>query len=157
VRIRAHRLLLIAAVASLAAASPARSQTVLWEPTNGPEGGYIYSMTSNDQGHIFASAGTGCMFRSVNGGASWDAINNHDQADSFGPQDVWYNPATKTLLASNGCRIYRSTDEGAHWVNSDFLWGCNFMPMAAPPSGSPVYVGSAALLGLWRSDDDGQH
>jgi photosystem II stability/assembly factor-like uncharacterized protein len=153
------RVLVFAVAATLAATNPAGSQTVLWEPTSGPEGGNIVSMTSNGQGHLFASAGEGGMFRSLNGGASWEAINNHDpgfESDSFQPHDVWVNPATQTLLVANGCRIFRFEDNGDYWTHTGLALDCVGTPMAARQNGGPIYAGGRTTSGLLRSDDDGR-
>jgi photosystem II stability/assembly factor-like uncharacterized protein len=87
--------------------------TNVWT-SNGPDGGSISSLVIDPGNPLILYAGTGAgVYKSINGGASWTAINHGLEykgfsALSFDPHD------SSTLYASSG-KIYKSTDGGEDW------------------------------------------
>ncbi|MDA1192514.1 MAG: hypothetical protein O3A46_12630, partial [Candidatus Poribacteria bacterium] len=66
-----RHLLLLALILSAATSADA----LQWEQTNGPYGGFVYSMTVAD-GSVYAGTSVGTVFRSDDDGLTWNEVGN---------------------------------------------------------------------------------
>ena len=73
-----HKTGLCRILAALIACCPlaASAQSDFWQPTNGPNGGIAETVTVNSDGHLFAGIAGSGVFRSMDNGETWEAINN---------------------------------------------------------------------------------
>jgi hypothetical protein len=80
------------------------------------------------------------VFRSTDGGASWQAPVSGDEIFVAG---IAVDPANSQLLlaAADGDKAIRSTDGGAHWTTSDSgLAGSRFYAIVAAGSPATLYI-----------------
>jgi photosystem II stability/assembly factor-like uncharacterized protein len=100
---------------------------------------------------LFAGLGTDGVFKSRNGGGSWEAVG----LEGSPVLDlVWLGPFLYALTESG---LYRSQDTGASW--GPIGRGLQGTPQRllfplAPTSGAEVFV--ATSEGIWRSGDGGE-
>jgi photosystem II stability/assembly factor-like uncharacterized protein len=120
--------------------------------TGGPYGGQVTRLV----GHptigktIYAIAGEVGLFRSTNGGDSWQHV--HASGDPLGA--VALKPGSpETILYGEAAGLHRSLDGGNAW-QTILSWGVRAVAYA-PSTPDRVYISSDTMV--WRSDDDGQH
>ena len=80
---------------------------------------------AGDAAKVYAASGSGGLFRSDNGGVTWQSIFDHEGTISIGalaigqndPNLVWVGTGESNVRnsVSFGDGVYRSTDGGAHW------------------------------------------
>ncbi|MAF11185.1 hypothetical protein CMK11_12105 [Candidatus Poribacteria bacterium] len=63
-----------AVLCGLIAAWPMRADTLEWEPTRGPYGGWVSSLAAGPAGELYAAAGRSGLFRSTNDGDTWSRV-----------------------------------------------------------------------------------
>ena len=126
--------------------SPALSQ---WTQTNGPTSGSTHEIFNIDS-YLFVNGQAGGIFRSMDNGLTWTAINNGLPANPH----CWTLKASGTsmyaAIGSDG--IYRSTDYGASWVKASSQ--LDYRTFYALESGSEVYAGDSEG-GLYYSSNAG--
>lgn len=93
------RLLLFAAVL---AAQPR------WIQSGGPEGGFMGGLAVNARGHVFVGSDGGGMFRSTDGGETWEQINRG-----------LTNRSSSALVAMPGGRLFAGTLGRGNFVSGD--------------------------------------
>ncbi len=122
---------------------PALAQTALWQPTNGPPGGFVSALARNAQGHLFVGTASG-IFRTTDSGERWTWLNT--RYNIRGASALAVN-AQGDIFAATDIGIFRSNNNGATWA---FLNGnlrdASFIGMA--PNGH-IFVGA------YRSIDNG--
>lgn len=118
---------------------------------------------------LYAGSNSGGLWRSLNGGASWDPLT--DQLPAMSVSSVAVNPSNPDemlvgtgwgwFLATSGYAgvgVLRSTDGGATWNPTSFSYpiaaGIGTFDLAWDPV-KPGRVHLAANNGYWRSDDGG--
>jgi photosystem II stability/assembly factor-like uncharacterized protein len=104
----------LAALALVATVPPGYCQTPTWQPTAGPEGGFITGLVINSQGHLFAAVRRAGVFRSTDRGENWTEKNSGIGADIYN-LGLGYSPQSDSLFVSQSAWIYRSTDDGESW------------------------------------------
>jgi len=86
-----------------------------WSPTNGPTGGFMEWVISNNNTLYTTAYGTGAVYASTDLGAHWSLFAAVDDFSSMVILGQTYL-ATTTQYALRG-KIWRSTDGGKNWVN----------------------------------------
>ncbi len=124
------------------------SQSPLWQRTNGPYGGFIYSLAINPEGHVFAGTNGAGVFRSTDKGKSWS------QSDS---SSLRYSQVLSLVTKKNGYifagtpgGIFRSSDKGRSWTQ---VLNTAFVNALAVDSTGYQFAGTAN--GIFRSADNG--
>jgi photosystem II stability/assembly factor-like uncharacterized protein len=122
------------------------------EQVNNPDEFHLNTITGDGKHRVFIAGEGGVMYRSVDGGQSWESLEPFYEGSWFG---AVYNPQHDALLVF-GLRgnLYRSTDFGDSWapVASD-----NTMTLAGgntSANGEIVLAGSVGTV--LRSKDGGQ-
>jgi len=82
---------------------------------NGPDGGYVSSLVIDPKNPSILYTGTGIgIYKSLNGGATWSAINQGLERKSGGA--IAIDPRnSSTLYAVSGGKLYKSSDGGGNW------------------------------------------
>jgi len=168
--------LAIALAAPVAAAAPAKSvarppQTKDFKdlplralgPVN--MGGRISDFAADEKkpSTFFAAAGTGGLFKTTNGGTTWQAVFEHEKVASIGAVALWQkNPsvvwvgtgeANSRNSSSWGNGVYRSTDGGGSWTHLGLGETRTISRVVVDPGDSNVvYV--AALGRLWGENPE---
>lgn len=90
--------------------------------TNGPQGGGLtcLAVDPTNSSVLYAGSQTAGLFKSTDGGTTWQSINN-GTINTFGSPPrihaLAVDPKTPTTIyAASGDGIYRSLDAGGHWV-----------------------------------------
>ena len=63
-----------AVLCGLIAAWPGRGDTLEWEPTGGPYGGWVSSLAAGPADELYAAVGRSGLFRSTNDGDTWSRV-----------------------------------------------------------------------------------
>jgi len=122
-----HRILLIL-VLFIVLACPAHS-ALLWQQTNGPYGGFCYSMdiSKTSPNVIYMGTEWSGMYISTNSGESWQIINNGLNDPSVKINDIAVHPNTfeTVYIVTKGEGIAKTTNAGLSWDTSvnDYLGG----------------------------------
>ncbi len=131
-----------------------RPEMTNWQATNGPFGGLVKSLAANST-TLFAGTSNGGVFRSTDGGRSWQASNT-----GLTTFDARVILATDRFiyLVSDQSVIWRSSDNGSSWQRASTF----FAPASDRSetsvrslfmSGGLLYAGTQS--GVYRSADDG--
>jgi photosystem II stability/assembly factor-like uncharacterized protein len=119
------------------------------EELDNPDELHLNAITGDGKGRVFIAGEGGVMFRSLNGGASWESLEPFYGGSWFG---AVYNSRSDALFIF-GLRgnLYRSTDFGTTWEpllndNTSTLAGGS-----ASPQGEIVIVGGVGTV-LWSAD-----
>jgi len=131
-----------------------RPEMTNWQATNGPFGGLVKSLAANST-TLFAGTSNGGVFRSIDGGRSWQASNT-----GLTTFDARVILATDRFLylVSDQSVIWRSADNGSSWQRASSF----FAPASDRTettvrslfvSGGLLYAGTQS--GVYRSADDG--
>jgi photosystem II stability/assembly factor-like uncharacterized protein len=127
--------------------STAHAQELVWEQTNGPYGGEIHALLATTEGVLYAGTWGGGLFRSMDGGDSWTAVNA-----GLTSTTIWSLAVSgTTLYASTNGGVFRSEDEGQTWFPAN-----TGLPStgALAVSGTVLYAGTSGG-GVFRSRDGG--
>lgn len=133
------------------------SQT-FWQQTNGPEGAAVSNIAVAPNGYIYAASGSwyfgdgegignGGVYRSTNGGVSWQLVGFVDRAISsiaVGPNNEIYVSMLdneQEFNAQSNYGVYYSGNNGDTWTNT----GLNnyFVPSLLVLSNGNVYAGTS--------------
>lgn len=130
--------------------------TNLWTST-GPEGGPVraFGIDSQNTNIIYAVVDYG-FFKSINGGSSWNRINNG--LTNFYAQFLVTDPQNSgTIYAGTGGGLFKSTNAGASWIviNSG-LTSLSVQALAIDPQNpNTIYVATECCGGVFKSTDGG--
>lgn len=110
-------LLIFGVVLALVPAPPASGGVDRWTPT-GPDLGAVRRVVAEDDGHTVWAIGTGVLFRSADGGATWASVGRglEDHGLASLAADPW-RPDTVWAATFGGVR--RSDDYGLTWVTKN--------------------------------------
>ena len=125
------------------------AQTSHWQQLSGPFGGPVEALAELADATLLAGQGLGGLWRSTDGGSSWERTSTDDRLGNF-----------PSIIPSDGSTVYAgcfsglfiSNDAGRNWslVHSGFpVW-----TLATGPNGR-LYAGSIGTV--WRSQDGGQN
>jgi len=136
-----------------------------WMPL-GPFGGDVENVAASPTAPEVALAGIapaggtgGTLFRSTDGGATWDEVSDLSDTSVF---DVEFDPAGIAYIGTiDG--VWRSTDDGATWTQLDLGIGANdqvFDVSLDPNDSTTIWAGVADAIGnqpanVLRSTDSG--
>jgi photosystem II stability/assembly factor-like uncharacterized protein len=158
---------LLALVAALLAAAPARAASDTWS-THGPEGAWVSELVIDPQHQATVYAGTTSgVFKTTDGGGRWRRLSEFPGRDvralAIAPSDpdVLY----AAVVEPNVFPVYRSLDAGATWkrviTDADLDTGVVFSQARQrivfdPSDPDTVYVATFDG-GVLRSSDGGRH
>jgi len=126
-----------------------QAQINFWQETSGPRGGNVVALAINSTGHVFA--GNGGVFRSMDNGDSWTAVNNGLTNPYVNSLAI--NSSGHTFAGVSG-GVFRSMDNGDSWtaVNNG-LTDPNVGTLAINSSGH-IFAGTLDS-GVFRSTNNG--
>jgi photosystem II stability/assembly factor-like uncharacterized protein len=132
-------------------------------PTN--MGGRISDFAADEKrpSTFYAATGTGGLFKTTNGGTTWQAVFEHEKVASIGAVAVWQKNTSVVWVGtgeSNGRNssswgngVYRSTDAGGTWTHVGLDATRNIARVVVDPADSNVvYV--AAMGRLWGENPE---
>jgi len=140
----------------------------VWQQTNGPIGVTTYVVAIDPNSSQILYAGTsGGVFKSINGGSSWSAVNNGLQnytnsgpflfsALTMDKNGILYAGASAGIQVGVRGGVYKSTDGGASWsVKNTGLAGEVFISslVVDPNNDQVIYAGGG--YGVYKSSDGG--
>ncbi len=131
----------------------------------GPFGGDVFDVSVSPTAPTFVlagmapSAGSGTLYASNDGGSTWDEVSALSGTDCY---DIEFT-ASGTAYVGTLSGLWRSTDQGATWVNLPLGFGVNqqiFEVTLDPSNPQRLWVGVADALGsqlanVIRSDNGG--
>jgi len=132
-----------------------------WKQTNGPYGGYIQSLAINAKEHIFAGTIGGGIFRSINNGASWTAVNiglpKTDRLSVVTQVGAIIFDASGNIYAGmSPGGVFRSQNNGASWMPiNNGLENPQVSSLAISPNGD-IFAGIFGG-GVFRSTNNGNN
>jgi len=128
------------------------AQEPFWQPTNGPNAADLRALAINVSGHIFAASYGGGIFRSMDNGNSWIAVNSG--LTNTNVRALAINSTSGYIFAgTGGGGIFRSMDNGASWTaQNNGLTNTDVYALAINPSG---HIFAGANRQIFRSSDNG--
>jgi len=124
---------------------------VVWQQTNGPEGGEIFALAVNANGDIFAGTNGGGVFRSTNNGDSWVASNNGLTSTTVNALAI---NASGGIFAATFDRVFRSTNNGNSWTVVSSGLPTTFVRAITINASGEIFVGFDGS-GVFRSTNNG--
>lgn len=126
---------------------PVSAQELVWEPTNGPYGGYVSALLATPDGRLYAATNGAGIFRSEDKGDTWFPVNNGLTSNEVRSLFIMGT----TLFAGTSGGTFGSNDGGDSWAKIE----------------SPnTYINYLAILGttifasgdgkIFRSEDGGK-
>ena len=161
---------LVALVAALLAAAPARAASDRWT-THGPEGAWVSELVIDPQHPATVYAGTQSgIFKTTDGGGRWRRLSGFPAADAqalaIAPSDpdVLY-AAVHEAFGPNNFPVYRSLDAGMTWkrviANADLDTGVTYpqprQRIVIDPSEADIVYVATFDGGVLKSSDGGRH
>ncbi|MBC8046899.1 MAG: hypothetical protein H7Y00_08900, partial [Fimbriimonadaceae bacterium] len=114
---------------------------------------YSIDQSLSDPGILYCGTEPGEIYKSINGGASWESVTNPYYF--AGVEAIEIDPLDPDIVyAANGWNVYKTTDGGTTWntvLSITSLWPHEIL--VNPSNANIVLVASDA--GLYRSDDAG--
>jgi photosystem II stability/assembly factor-like uncharacterized protein len=134
------------------------AQDIQWQQLNGPHGGAIYSIVTDNSGNIYANTAWGAgPYKSTDDGESWISIKGDltPNTGEFHPMNMNSNGDLFVGGAHNTALLCRSTDQGNTWIPLPNLnTGGGSVICISFDDSSNVYVGTGT--GIYKSTDDGE-
>jgi len=148
----------IALVSLVLLSLPAMAVTT-WQPTGGPEGVVIYDVAIDptDSQTVYVGAETGGVYKTSNGGVSWNPANSG--LPRYSVYSLIIDPANhQTIYAAmidengNGGGIYKSIDGGGSWQPTLLT---PVSSLAIDPADSQTLYAGTLSGGVIKSGDGG--
>jgi hypothetical protein len=129
----------------------------------------------NDQSTWYVGVGSGGVWKTVNGGTTWEAIFENEDAYSIGcvtidpnnPNTIWVGTGENVSgrHVGYGAGVYRSLDGGGNWENMGLRDSEHIgMVRVDPRDSNTIFVAAQGPLwsgggdrGLFKSTDGGNH
>ena len=123
-----------------------------WEQANGPYTGYVRAIAVDPTtGYVYAGTSGSGLFRSIDNGSTWTAINNG--LASTGVYSIAFS-GSHIFAGTSGDGIFLSTDNGDNWTAiNNGLTGYEIGVKAILVNGSNIYAGAGS--GIFLSTDNG--
>ncbi len=128
------------------------AQSDFWQRINGPS--LITSLAVNSSGHVFAGTLGYGMFRTLDNGNNWTAINNG--LTTIAILSLAINSSDHFFAGTHGSGVFRSLDNGDTWYDVDnnlliyFIYDLDFNARGH------IFSGTHGL-GVFRSLDNGDN
>lgn len=136
----------------LAATKLALSQTIVWQPTGGPSAGTVHAVAINTSRDIFAGTEGGGVYRSMDNGANWTAVNMG--LASLDVRALAINSSGHLWAGTNGSGVFFSTNSGASWTAANSGLTNAFVRCLAINASNHIFAGTL-FGGIFRSTDNG--
>jgi photosystem II stability/assembly factor-like uncharacterized protein len=127
-------------------ALPSWAQSLQWQQTNGPYGGFIVSLAVKEK-VLFAGSVIGGIYRSDDNGTTWT------NSGLIGQIVRSIIVSDKTLFVGTDDGMYRSMDNGATWINLQVSSSKVSIRVLAL-QGTTLFAGTEGK-GIYRSMDNG--
>ncbi len=132
------------------------SQSLQWQPLNGPFGGTPLCFVSKSNGNLFAgmSQDERGIFKSTDNGLTWFPKNNGIPLLNRDISWITVDDSNYIIIGTNshiGARIYKSTNDGESWFETENLGGTSVTKNA----NGHLYVGNTAYQQYSVSTDAG--
>lgn len=136
------------------------SDKIGWTQTNGPYGGTITALHATPEGTLFAGAGEGGIFRSVDGGETWVNVSKglrryQDSTFYILPGVSVFTQKKNTLYAGTNGDLFYSTDTGDSWQQLTHFqrdWGISGVAII----GDTIYIGRPEQESVFFLNDNGK-
>ena len=136
------------------------SDRIGWTQTNGPYGGMVGALHATPEGTLFAGAGEGGIFRSMDGGETWVSASEglrryQDSTFYILPGVSAFTQKENTLYAGTGGDLFYSTDNGDSWQQLTHFqrdWGISGVAII----GDTLYIGRDSQESVFFSNDNGK-
>lgn len=123
----------------------------------GPEGGHVADLVIDpSNGSTIYAGTTGGVFKSLNGGGSWNRIN--DGLIDKQVQALAIDPSNSEIVyAGTSGGVFKSTNGGRNWtpVNSGLSDTCAYTLAIAPSDSHIIYAGTGCGGGIYKSTNGG--
>jgi photosystem II stability/assembly factor-like uncharacterized protein len=136
----------------------------VWQHTAGPEGGDVRTLAIDpaDSRTVYAGTSGGGVFKTINGGASWTAINNgitvtevYSLAVDPANSQVVYAGTYDGFTGSDG-GLFKTTDGGASWMAINTGLTNRFvLTLAVDPENSQIVYAGTLTRGVFKTTDGG--
>ena len=143
--------LLTASALLVALAAPALAGSGEWT-TNGPYGGYVWSITAHpdDNQHLYAGTLANFIFETTDGGENWTPITT--ESPNYNARGIKVHPfGPDTIFCATDAGVYKSSDAGRTWKYRILDHKQALFSIAAI-GGRAITVGEKGLI---RFSDDG--
>ncbi len=128
-------------------------------------GGRVSDLAADEKrpATFYVATGTGGLFKTTNGGTTWQAVFEHEKVASIGAVAVWQKDPNVVWVGTGesnsrnssswGNGVYRSTDGGGNWTHVGLDETRDIARVVPDPTDSNVvYV--AALGRLWGANPE---
>jgi len=107
----------------------------------GPPGGNLFHVAVSSSGPptLFTSALQGGIFRSSDGGTSWEEVDNGLPGDAF-CELVIDRRVTRVVYAVCGERVFKTVDGGGHWAPLTLPAPARHQLVIAPSDSNVLYM-----------------
>ena len=136
------------------------SDKIGWTQTKGPYGGMVGALHATPEGILFAGAGEGGIFRSIDGGKTWTHASKglriyQDSTFYVLPGVSAFTQKGNTLYAGTNGDLFYSTNGGGSWQQLTHFqrdWGISGVAII----GDTIYIGRPEQESVFFSDDSGK-
>lgn len=136
----------------LIAAKLAFSQTLVWQPTGGPSAGIVRAFAISTSRDIFAGTEGGGVYRSMDNGANWTAVNMG--LAGIDVRALAINSSGQVWAGTNGGGVFFSTNNGDNWTAANSGLTNAFVRCLAINASNHIFAGTL-FGGIFRSTNNG--
>ncbi len=128
-----------------------------WSPTNGPWGGHIELLEVGEDGTIYAGIWGGGIFKSTNGGLSWEWASTGITKYSNKIEALRAGRNGYVFTSPSGMGVYRSTDSGENWRSKNNNIGDYSINDIAvdPVDKNNIYIATVST-GIYKSTNEAE-
>ena len=136
------------------------SDKIGWTQTQGPYGGMVGALHATPEGTLFAGAGEGGIFRSIDGGKTWIHASKglriyQDSTFYILPGVSAFTQKGNTLYAGTNGDLFYSINGGGSWQQLTHFqrdWGISGVAFI----GNTIYIGRPEQESVFFSNDSGK-